>query len=149
MVYGLYPSKAVPKAIAIRQALTLKTRIVFLKQSARGTGISYGRTYTLRRESLVATIPIGYGDGYPRLLSNRGEGVVRGARVPVIGRVCMDQTLIDVTDVEQVAEGDEVTLYGGGHGFLGISEIAEKIGTIPNDILCALGSRVPRVHVNG
>jgi len=148
MIYGCYPSKDVPRTIPIREALTLKTRIVFLKEAPAGTTISYSRTHSLKRRSLVATLPIGYGDGYSRLLSNQGEAAVRGARVPVIGRVCMDQTMIDVTDVPGVTVGDEVVLYGGGFDCLSVTIIADKIGTISYEVLCNISPRVPRVYLN-
>jgi alanine racemase len=149
MLYGHYPSEQVPRTVRIREALTLKTRIAFVKTADPGCSISYGRTHTLKRKSLIATLPIGYEDGYSRRLSNTGEVVVRGVRVPVVGRVCMDQTMIDVTDVPGVRAGDEVILYGGGYDFLSVSRIAEMIGTIPHEVLCNLGRRVPRVYVNG
>lgn len=148
MIYGCYPSPEVVRSVPVREALTLKTRIVFLKQCPAGATVSYGRAHTLRRNSMVATLPVGYADGYSRLLSNRGEAAVRGHRVPVIGRVCMDQTMIDVTDVPGVSIGDEVVLYGGGFGYLSVSEVAARIGTIPYELLCAIGPRVARVYVN-
>ncbi len=146
MIYGHYPSAEVVKSIPIREALTLKSRIVFLKASQPGTSISYGRTHVLKRPSLVATLPIGYGDGYSRHLSNRGEAAVRGVRVPVIGRVCMDQIMLDVTDVPGVEVGDEVVLYGGGYDYLSVTNIARKLGTISYEVLCNIGRRVPRVY---
>lgn len=148
MIYGLYPSEEVARSIAVREALTLKTRIVFLKDADAGTSVSYGRTHILKSKSKIATLPIGYADGYSRALSNQGEAAVRGVRVPVIGRVCMDQILIDVTNVPGVEMGDEVVLYGGGYDFLSVSRIAEKIGTISYEVLCAIGKRVERVYVN-
>ncbi len=148
MIYGHYPSAQTPKNIAIREALTLKTRIIFMKEATAGTTISYGRTHTLKRLSKVATLPIGYADGYSRLLSGQGEAAVRGVRVPVIGRVCMDQCMIDVTDVQGVSVGDEVVLYGGGYDYLSVTAIAEKIGTISYEVLCNIGQRVPRIYVN-
>lgn len=149
MVYGAYPSPEVARSIPIREALTLKTRIVFLKSMEPGATVSYGRTCTLRRRSIVATLPIGYGDGYSRALSNQGEAVVRGVRAPVIGRVCMDQIMLDVTDVPGVRLGDEVVLYGGGYDYLSVSAIAARIGTISYEVFCNLGRRVARVYVNG
>lgn len=149
MVYGHYPSQEVTKSIRIREALSLKTRIVFLKDAEPGTAVSYGRTHRLTRRSRIATLPIGYADGYNRLLSNKGEAAVRGVRVPVIGRVCMDQILIDVTDVPGVQLGDEVTLYGGGYDYLSVTRIAADLNTIPYEVLCNIGRRVPRVYVNG
>ncbi|MBC7335163.1 MAG: alanine racemase, partial [Clostridia bacterium] len=112
-----------------------------------GTGISYGRTFVTRRESRIATLPLGYADGYSRLLSNCGQVLVRGKRAPVVGRVCMDQTMIDVTDVEGVAEGDEVVLFGRqGEAFLPVEELAAKMGTISYEVLCLVGERVPRFY---
>jgi len=149
MIYGHYPSPASPRSVVIRDALTLKTRIVFLKECAAGATISYGGTHTLARKSKVATIPIGYGDGYPRALSNKGKAAVNGIKVSVIGRVCMDQVMLDVTDVSDVGVGDEVVLYGGGYDYLSVTAIAEKLGTISYELLCNIGRRVPRVYVNG
>lgn len=149
MVYGSYPSWEVPRSIPLREAMTLKTRIVFLKEVDAGTTISYGRTHTLKRRSRVATLPIGYADGYQRALSNRGEAAVRGVRVPVIGRVCMDQIMVDVTEVPDVAVGDEVILLGGGYSYLTANEVAARAGTISDETFCAITSRVPRVYVNG
>lgn len=98
----------------------------------------------------MATIPIGYADGYNRLLSNKAPALVHGNRVPVIGRVCMDQVMLDVTDVPGVAVGDEVVLYGRqGDGFISIEEIADLQGTIADEVICSVGKRVPRVYVRG
>lgn len=148
MIYGSYPSLEVVRSIRIREAMTLRTRIAFLKEADAGTGISYGRTHILKSRAKVATLPIGYGDGYSRRLSNNGEAAVRGVRVPVIGRVCMDQICIDVTEVPEVALGDEVILYGGGYDYLSANEIGRRAGTISYEIYCALSPRVPRVYVN-
>ncbi len=148
MLYGHYPSSEVERSIPIREALALKTRIVFLKEAESGTTISYGRTHTLKRKSKVATIPIGYGDGYSRSLSNKGEAAVRGVRVPLVGRVCMDQCMLDVTDVPGVDVGDEVVLYGGGFDYLSVSHIAQMIGTISYEVFCNISRRVPRVYLN-
>lgn len=147
IVYGQYPSSEVPHTVKLREAMTLKTKIVFIKKAAKGTTISYGRTHTLKRESVVATIPIGYADGYSRLLSNKGDAAVNGIRVPVIGRICMDQCMLDVTDVSDVKVGDDVVLYGGGYDYLSTTKIADKIGTISYEVLCAISKRVPRVYI--
>jgi len=149
MIYGIYPSKSLPRTISIKECLTLKTRIVFLKKVPPGTPISYGRTYVTTEARLIATLPVGYADGYSRRLSNCGEVVVKGVRVPVVGTVCMDQTMIDVTEVPGVDLGDEVILYGGGYECLSVSNIAEKIGTIPYEVLCNIGSRVRRIYLGG
>lgn len=147
IVYGQYPSSDVPHTFPIREAMTLKTKIVFIKEADAGTTISYGRTHSLRRKSVVATLPIGYADGYSRMLSNCGEAAVRGVRVPLIGRVCMDQCMLDVTEVPGVQVGDEVVLYGGGYDYLSTSVIADKIGTISYEVLCAISKRVPRLYI--
>ncbi len=148
MIYGSYPSFEVVRSIPIREAMTLKTRIVFLKDAEPGSGVSYGRTHILKSRAKIATLPIGYADGYFRSLSNNGEAAVRGVRVPVVGRVCMDQICLDVTGVQGVALGDEVILYGGGYDYLTANEIGRRAGTISDEIYCAVSSRVPRVYVN-
>ncbi len=144
MIYGLYPSDQVSRSIELEPAMTLKTRISFLKTVPPGTPISYGRTFVTQRETSVATLPIGYGDGYSRLLSGRGEALVNGHRVPLIGRVCMDMCMIDVSQAGNVKPGDEVILFGEE---LSVDEIAAKVGTINYEIVCAVGKRVPRVYV--
>ena len=148
MIYGCYPSDEVERSIAIREALTLKTRIVFVKEVAPGATVSYGRTFIAKRPSIIATLPVGYADGYSRMLSNKGEAAVRGSRARIVGRVCMDQILIDATDVPGVEVGDEVVLYGGGYDYLSLSKVAAKIGTISYEVLCNISQRVPRVYLN-
>jgi len=146
-MYGYYPSSEVEKKIELRQALRLVSKIAHLKQVPSGTKISYGGTFETKRESVIATLPIGYADGYSRALSSRGEVLVRGMRVPVVGRVCMDQIMIDVTDVPGVALEDEVVLYGSqGDAFISVDEVAGKIGTISYEVCCALSRRVPRCY---
>lgn len=148
MIYGSYPSLEVVQSIPIREAMTLKTRIVFLKEADAGVTVSYGRTHAMRRRSKIATLPIGYADGYQRTLSNQGDAAVRGVRVPVIGRVCMDQIVVDVTDVPGVELGDEVILMGGGYDYLSATNVATKAGTISDETFCVITSRVPRVYLN-
>jgi len=146
MLYGYLPSEQI-HSIALKPALTLKSHILFIKRIPAGTPVSYGRTFITKRASSIAIVPVGYADGYNRLLSNRGEVLIKGERAPVIGRVCMDMTMVDVTDISGVREGDEVVLIGRqGEGFIGADEIAKKIGTIPYEILCSISSRVPRVY---
>ncbi len=150
MLYGLRDTKHLVRNVELKQAMTLKTKIVFLKELPPGKPVSYGRTFVTKRRTLVATIPIGYADGYNRLLSNKASALVHGIRVPVIGRVCMDQVMLDVTDVPGVAVGDEVVLYGRqGDGFISIEEIADLQGTIADEVICSVGKRVPRVYVHG
>jgi len=148
--YGLYPSREVQKTVKLIPAHTFKTRIVFLKELPEGECISYGRTYTTkRRRTVVASLPVGYADGYNRLLSNQGQALVRGKRVSVIGRVCMDQTMIDVTDLPQVEIGDEVVLWGRqGQEEITVEEIADKIGTINYEIVHMPDKkRVPKLFI--
>jgi alanine racemase len=149
-VYGLYPSREVQKTVKLIPAHTFKTRIVFLKELPAGEPISYGRTYTTKKKrTVVASLPVGYADGYNRLLSNQGEVLVRGKRFPVIGRICMDQTMIDVTDLPQVEVGDEVVLWGRqGQEEITVEEIAEKIGTINYEIVHMPDKkRVPKLFI--
>ncbi|MGB9920280.1 MAG: alanine racemase [Moorellales bacterium] len=147
-LYGLYPANGAGRErVRLVPAMSLKARPIFLKEVPAGTPLSYGRTYVTTRPSRIAVLPLGYADGYSRLLSNRAEVLVRGRRVPVVGRVCMDHTLIDVTEVPEAAEGDEVVLFGRqGEAFLPVEELAEKTGTISYEVLCRIGSRVPRVY---
>jgi alanine racemase len=150
MIYGLYPSKEVARTIALREAMSLMTRIRFLKRVPPGTPISYGGTYVTKEAAMVATLPIGYADGYRRLLSNRYEALVRGVRAPVIGRVCMDMTMIDVTHVRGARVGDEVVLMGRqGDQEISIDDMADALSTINYEVTCLVGKRVPRVYING
>ena len=147
MLYGVYPSPIMAQQITLKPVLSWKTRILQLKKVPPGSSISYGQTFITKRESLIATLPIGYADGYQRLLSNRGEALVRGKRAPVVGRVCMDLTMIDVTDIGQVKQGDEVVLLGGQHGAeISADEMAAWSNTISYEILTSIGARVPRVY---
>jgi alanine racemase len=149
MLYGSYPDKRFAKMIDLKPVMHLKTQILQLKRVPPGFSISYGRTFVTKRESAIATIPIGYGDGLPRRLSsNQGEVLVRGVRVPIVGLVCMDLTMIDVTAVEDAAVGDEVVVIGPqGDDAVTLEEIAEKAGTVSYEILCNVSKRVPRLLV--
>jgi alanine racemase len=147
MLYGSYPTPAFQPLVPLKPVMTLKTRIHFLKRVPLGARISYGGTFTAKRESLVATLPIGYADGYSRHLSNRGEVLIRGKRAPVVGKVCMDFIMVDVTDIPRVSVGDEVVLMGKqGREQITTEEIAEKINSISYDVLCSIGKRVPRIY---
>ncbi|HWR98545.1 MAG TPA: alanine racemase [Candidatus Methanoperedens sp.] len=150
MLYGSVPGPGLPQAQALRPVLSLVTEIAFLKRIAAGTPVSYGGTWTAPRESLIATLPIGYADGYRRSLSNRAAVLVRGRRALVVGTVCMDLCLADVTDVPGVAVGDEVLLIGrqGGEE-INAGELAERGGTISYEIFCGIGPRVPRLYREG
>lgn len=148
MLYGYSPLEEGTADAVLRPVLSLVTRIAFLKKVPAGVPISYGRTFVTKRESLIATLPIGYADGYSRRLSNKGEVLVRGARVPVVGRVCMDMCMVDVTDVAGVNEGDDVVLIGAqGSERITADEIAKITGTIAYEVLCGISSRVPRIYL--
>jgi alanine racemase len=147
MLYGAYPSPVLKKLIHLMPVMTLKTRIHFLKSVPSGFSISYGGTFVTRRESLIATLPIGYADGYSRYLSNRGEVLVRGKRAPVVGKVCMDFTMVDVTDIPKVSLGDEVVLIGSqGKEIITAEEIADRMNTISYEVFCSVGKRIPRIY---
>jgi alanine racemase len=147
MLYGVYPSPEMAHRIDLKPVLSWRTSILQLKKVPRGTSISYGQTFITERESVIATLPVGYADGYPRLLSNRGEVLVRGRRAPVIGRVCMDLTMIDVTDIRNVEQGDEVVLLGRQNAAeISADEMATWASTISYEILTSIGARVPRIH---
>ncbi len=148
MLYGYNPLEKGLDDRGLEPVMSLVTRIAYIKKVASGVPISYGRTFVTKRESIIATLPIGYADGYSRGLSNRGDALVRGARVQVVGRVCMDMTMVDVTGVAGVSEGDEVVLIGRqGAERITASDLAEKTGTIPYEVLCGISSRVPRIYL--
>jgi len=127
--------------------MQFKCRVIQVKTLARGESVSYNRTFIAKRKTRVATLAAGYVDGINRHLSNRGHALVRGRRVPLIGNVCMDMTMADVTGVPGVREGDTATLWGrDGKAVLGVSEQARAAGTISYDLLCAVGDRVRRIY---
>jgi len=134
-------------APALKPVMSLRTRIMLLKKVGRGQRLGYGCTFETTRESLIATVPIGYDDGYRRVLSNRGRVIVRGVFAPVVGRVSMDLTLVDVTDVLGVSIDDEVTLLGrSGDLEISAEDLAERAGTISYEVTCGIGPRVPRIY---
>jgi len=133
--------------VALKPILRWKTKILALKMVREGDSVSYGRTFVCPKDSLIATLPIGYADGYCRRLSNRAEMLVRGRRVKVAGVVCMDLTVIDVSDIPGVQVGDEVILLGKqGSEEIQVFELARWAETIPYEIFCEIGKRVPRLH---
>ncbi len=149
-LYGYYPSTVlrVKNFISLRPALSFKSRVVYLKEVPPETAISYGCTYKTVSRSLIATVPVGYGDGYRWNLSNRAWMLIRGQRVPVVGRVCMDHLMLDVTRVEGAKVGDEVVLYGRqGPEEITVEEVAGCLGTINYELLCAISRRVPRLYL--
>ena len=149
ILYGCYPSDEVDrKQLELRPAMSVKANIVHLKKVPVGTTISYGRKFTATRDSLIATIPLGYADGFPRPYSMKGHVLVNGVKAPLAGNICMDQCMVDVTDVPYVRLGDEVTVMGrdGIYEILA-DDIAEATGTINYEIVCAFGQRLPKVYV--
>ncbi|HHW02429.1 MAG TPA: alanine racemase [Thermoanaerobacterales bacterium] len=150
ILYGLYPSDEVDRSkIDLKPVMSLKTRVSHVKTLGPGRAISYGGTFITKRQSIIATLPVGYADGYSRLLSSRASVVIRGQRAPVVGRICMDQCMVDVTDIKGTVEpGENVLLFGGaGEGAVSTDEIAKHIGTINYEVVCAVSRRVPRVYV--
>ena len=148
-LYGLMPSDEVSKdVVTLKPALRLESKIVYLKTLPINTPISYGGTYTTSRESKIATIPVGYGDGYPRSLSSKGYVLIHGQKAPICGRVCMDQMMVDVTDIEDVKEGDVVTLIGtDGSACITMEELGDLSGRFNYELACDLNARVPRVYI--
>jgi alanine racemase len=148
ILYGLYPSPTVRHdLISLRPVLSLKARVSFVKEVAAGASISYGCTYKAEAPTRIATIPIGYADGYSRLLSNKAEVLIRGRRAPVAGRVCMDQVMVDVGRIPGVEAGDETVLIGRqGSEEITADEMADHIGTISYEVVTRISERVPRLY---
>ena len=150
-IYGLYPSDEVDtRKVALTPALELKSHVTYVKEIGGGTPVSYGGTFVADRNMLVATIPVGYGDGYPRNLSGRGSVLIHGRRAPILGRVCMDQFMVDVTHIPETREWDEATLIGrDGREMISVEEIASLSGGFHYELVCGLGKRIPRVYFRG
>lgn len=149
IIYGMYPKKSFSRKLNLKPALSLKTKIAFLKKTPAGRSISYGRTYITQKQTVIATLPIGYADGYGRILSNKAKVLVRGQRAPVVGKVTMDQTMVDVGHIEGVTLGDEVVLIGRqSDSEIKCEELARIAGTIPYEIVCSITNRVPRIYKN-
>jgi len=148
ILYGYYPSHQQQRVLDFRPIMTLETRIVFLKRVPAGTGISYGLTYRTSNESVIATIPCGYGDGYSRLLSGKAKVLVNGALYPLAGRVCMDQSMIDLGKESGAKMFDRVVLFGPEEGAPTAEDIADIMGTIPYEVTCNINKRVPRVYTD-
>lgn len=149
IVYGLYPSdRAGQNNLLLRPAMSLKAKVAYVKKVPAGYKISYGCTYTTTSPTTIATLPLGYADGYPRSLSSKGEVLLGGRRVPVVGRVCMDQIMVDAGPASEVAMGDEAVLIGRqGDEEITAGEIAGRLGTINYEVVCMISYRVPRIYV--
>lgn len=149
-IYGIYPSDEVDRSIIdLRPVMELKSHISYLKEVDMGTEVSYGGTFVTERRTKIATIPVGYADGYPRLLSNRGYVLIRGYKAPILGRVCMDQFMVDVTDIPGVQENDMVTLMGrDSEQMLSVETLSELCGRFPYEFVCDISKRVPRIYIH-
>jgi alanine racemase len=149
MLYGLYPTRETSESIPLSPVLSLKSSVVFIKEVPPNTSISYGRTYFTSSATRIATVPVGYGDGYSRRLSNQAEVLIRGHRYPVVGTVCMDQLMVEVGRGTEVHVGDEVILIGReGPEEVNAWDLAEKMGTIPYELFTGITARVPRSYVH-
>lgn len=148
MAYGLYPSEEVKREYRLYPAMELKSSIAFIKDVGKDFTVSYGSTYRTDKPAKIATIPVGYGDGYPRYLSNRGEVLIKGIRCPIVGRVCMDQFMVDISAVPGAVIGDEVTLIGSDSGeTITVEDIADPAYRFNYEFCCLITGRVPRVYV--
>lgn len=148
MAYGLYPSDEMNKNYVLYPALEFKSSISFVKNVNKGFKVSYGSTYVTEKQMKIATVPVGYGDGYPRYLSNNGEVLVKGTRCKILGRVCMDQFMIDVSHLENVKIGDEVTLIGtDGIETIAVDDVADPENRFNYEFCCLITPRVPRVYI--
>lgn len=147
VIYGMYPKHTFPKLIKLKPALELKTRVVFVKDTPPGRSISYGRTFITQKHTKIATLPIGYADGYGRKLSNKGEVLIKGQRARVVGKVTMDQTMIDVGHIDGVKAGDEVVLIGKqGNDEIRAENLARVAESIAYEVVCGISNRVPRIY---
>ncbi len=146
-LYGYYPSPETKRVLHLKPAMAVRTRITAIKTLPAGVGISYGHTYVTTRETKVATLPVGYADGYPRLLSNKAGVVIDEKYAPILGRVCMDQMMVDVTDIPS-AKIDSVATLIGADERVRADKLAESIGTISYELICGISARVPRTYVN-
>ena len=148
ILYGLAPSPKLAKSLELRPAMKIKSVVAQVKTIEPGTPISYGGTFVADKPMKIATVPIGYADGYSRSLSNRAYMTIGGKKAPVVGRVCMDQVMVDVTDIEDVKSGDEIVVIGDGtDGSMTFDDVAAMVGTINYELVCLVGKRVPRVYI--
>ncbi len=148
ILYGIPPSTALEGRMPLRPVMALKTVVSLVKEIEAGDGVSYGLRYRAPGRRTIATLAVGYADGYSRLLSQKAEVLIRGRRAPVVGTICMDQMMVDVTGIEGVCRGEEAILFGGdATGSIPVTELAARCGTIPSETVCLIGRRVPRVYL--
>ncbi len=149
MTYGYYPSLETSESVNIRPALSLKSNIALVKKFKPGMSVSYGRRYFVKKETRIAVVPIGYGDGFTRLLTGKSSVLIRGKRYPIAGTITMDHVMVDVGSDYEVQEGDEVILIGrDGEEVISAWDLAAQLGTIPYEVLCMINNRVPRIFTN-
>jgi alanine racemase len=147
MIYGFYPDPGTPRSIPLQPGLSFLTRISFLKKVAAGTSIGYGRTWIAPEDTWIATIPVGYADGFNRLFSNRGRVLIQGQSYPIVGRVCMDQSMVNLGPTTAFEVGEEVVLIGRSGGQeITVDEWAQHLGTITYEVTCQINARVARIH---
>ena len=147
-MYGIYPSQKMTKRVKVNPVMSLKSRIIQIKEVSKGESVGYGRTFFTKRRTKIGTIPLGYADGYPWQLSNRGKVLVNGKRVPVIGRVCMDAFMVDLTGLPNVKIGEEVVLLGRqGKEKIEAHQIAKWANSFSYEIVSRMGKRLPRVYL--
>jgi alanine racemase len=145
ILYGMYPSDEVDKSrLDLIPAMTLKARISHVKEVEAGRGVSYGKEYITDKVTKIATVPIGYADGYLRRIAKEGKMIVDGQKVPIIGRICMDQCMIDVTNVHNINKGDEAIIFG--REGVTVDDLARWLGTINYEVSCLIGKRIPRIY---
>ena len=148
-IYGLYAEEHLRDKIELKPIMTFKTKPILIKQVLAGQTISYGRTYTTIKDSIIATIPVGYADGFSRSLSNIGNVTLNGHKAPIVGRVCMDQTMVDLTEIDPIHFNHEIILFGDPlNNCISIGEVAEQMNTIHYEVACLIGARVPRVYIH-
>jgi len=146
-MYGLQPSSTMGAPLPLKPALSLRANIAYVRQLQTGDGVSYGLTFKTDKTINIAVVPLGYGDGYSRRLSNRGQAIIRGRRVDIIGNICMDQLLIKLPGDLRISPGESVTLIGGEKDRISVEEIASLLGTINYEVVCLINARIPRVYI--
>ena len=142
MLYGYYPDDSLKNKINLKPCMTLKSKISFIKEVEAGTSISYGRTYITKQKTMIANVPIGYADGIKRKLSNNGNVIINGKKVPIVGTICMDSFMIDVTHIKDVKIGNDVYIWDNKN--ITVEDIAKECETINYEILCTISNRVNR-----
>ncbi|MBQ4251325.1 MAG: alanine racemase, partial [Ruminococcus sp.] len=147
ILYGLAPSPKLSGKLNLIPAMTLKTSVAYVKELKKGATISYGRTFTAEKDMRIATVPIGYADGYVRANAKDGYMLVNGQKAKIVGRICMDQTMLDVTEIDHIEQGDEVIVFGTGEkGEPTADTLAANTDTINYEVVCLVGKRVPRIY---